>query len=128
MNKVLLWGTIPEASTFKYAGIICSDPNWADHVNYILRKAWMAHHLMMSILKKENNNTKRLPYMALVRPILGCGAVCSDPYRGQVSALLWEQKRAANNKSQVGKLTQRRLIAGICALFEAYNGNGLGKR
>jgi len=31
---------IPEASSFKYLGIIiCSDLNWADHVNYALGKA-----------------------------------------------------------------------------------------
>jgi len=30
---------IPEASSFKYLGIIIrSDRNWADHVNYIIRK------------------------------------------------------------------------------------------
>jgi len=32
----------------------------------------------MRILKKENNNTKRLAYTELVRPILECGAVCWD--------------------------------------------------
>jgi len=31
---------IPEASRFKYLGIIIrSDLNWADHVNYTLRRA-----------------------------------------------------------------------------------------
>jgi len=31
---------IPEASSFKYLGIIIrNDLNWADHVNYTLRKA-----------------------------------------------------------------------------------------
>jgi len=31
---------IPEASSFKYSGIIISsDLNWADHVNYTLRKS-----------------------------------------------------------------------------------------
>ena len=32
----------------------------------------------MRILKKGNNNTKRLAYAALVRPILEYGAVCWD--------------------------------------------------
>ena len=59
---------------------------WADHVNYTLRKAWKAHHFIMRILKNGNYNTKRLAYMALVRPILEYGAVCWDTYRGQVSA------------------------------------------
>jgi len=42
----------PEASNFKYLGIIIrSDLNWAD-VNYALRKAWYALHFIMRILKK----------------------------------------------------------------------------
>jgi hypothetical protein len=50
----------------------------------------------MRILKKGNNNTKRLAYTALVRPILEYGAVCWDPYgEGQVSALNRVQERAA---------------------------------
>jgi len=60
----------------------------------------------MRTLKKGNNNTKRLAYRALVRPILEYGAVCWDPYReGQVSALNWVQKRAAkfaNNINESG--------------------------
>jgi len=100
---------IPEASSFKYLGIIISgDLNWADHVNYTLRKARKALHFIMRILKDGNNNTKRLAYTALVRPIFEYGAVSSDPYReGQVSALNRVQKRAAkfvNNMSRVGKL------------------------
>ena len=68
---------IPEASSFKYLGIIIrSDLNWADHINYTLRKAWKALHFKMRILKKGNNNTKHLAYTALVRPILEYGAVC----------------------------------------------------
>ena len=43
---------IPEASSFKYLGIIIrNDINWADHVNYTLRKAWKALHFIMRILK-----------------------------------------------------------------------------
>jgi len=92
--KELIWfyfgdQLLPEASSFKYLGIIISSHlNWADHVNYTLRKAKKALHFIMSTLKKGNNNTKRLAYMAVVRPILECGVVCWDPYRGgQVSAL-----------------------------------------
>ena len=71
---------IPGASSFKYLGIIIrSDLNWADHVNYTLRKAWKGLNFIMRILKKGNNDTKRLAYMALVRPILEYGAVCWDP-------------------------------------------------
>ena len=79
----------------------------------------------MRILKKgNNNNTKRL---ALVRPILEHGAVCWDPYRGQVSTLNRVQKRVAkfaNNINELGweTLAQRRLVARICALFTAYIG------
>jgi hypothetical protein len=59
--------------------------NWADHVNYTLRKAWKALHFIMHVLKKGNNSTKCLANTALVRPILEYGAVCWDPYReGQV--------------------------------------------
>jgi len=70
---------IPDASSFKYLRIIIrSDLNWAYRVNYTLRKAWKALHFIMPILKKGNNNTKRLAYTALVRPILEYGAVCWD--------------------------------------------------
>jgi hypothetical protein len=56
---------IPEASSLKYLGIIIrNDLNWADHVNYTLRKAWKALHFIMRILRKVNNNMKRLAYMA----------------------------------------------------------------
>ena len=51
---------MPEAGSFKYLVIIISsDLNWADHVNYTLRKAWKALHFIMHILKKGNNNKKR---------------------------------------------------------------------
>jgi len=88
----------------------------------------------MRILKKGNNNTKRLAYTALVRAILEYGAVCWDPYReGQVSALNWVQKRAAkfaNNINESGweTLAQRRLIARIYILYNLVPGDGLGKR
>jgi len=80
---------IPEASSFKYLGIITrSDLNWADHVNYTIRKARKALHFITHILRKGNNNAKRLVYTAIVRPILEYGAVYWDPNReGQVSAL-----------------------------------------
>ena len=89
----------------------------------------------MHILKKGNNNTKRLAYTALVRPIFAYGAVCWDPYReGQVSDLNQVQKRAnkfANNinESSWETLAKRRLIARICACFKAHTqGEGFGKR
>ena len=45
---------IPEASSFKYLGIIIrNDLNWADHVNYTLRKVWKALHYIMHILKRK---------------------------------------------------------------------------
>ena len=58
----------------------------------------------MRILKKGNNNMKRLAYMALVRPILKYGAVCWDPRRGQVSSLNWVQKRAAKFANNINEL------------------------
>jgi hypothetical protein len=73
---------IPEANSLKHLGIIIrGDLSWADHVNYTLRKAWKALHLIMRILKQGDNNPKRLAYTSLVRPILEYGAVCWDPYR-----------------------------------------------
>jgi hypothetical protein len=70
---------IPEASDFKYFGIITgSDLNWTDDVNYTLRKPWRALHFIMCILKQGNNNKERLVYTALVRSILEYGAVCWD--------------------------------------------------
>ena len=120
---------IPEANSFKYLGIIIrNDLNWADHVNYTLRKSWKALHFIMRILKKGNNNTKRLAYTALVRPILEYGAVCWDPYReGQIGSLNRVQKREAkfeNNIDESGceTLAQRKLIPRICPLFKAYTG------
>ena len=73
---------IPEANSIEYFGIIIrSDLNWADPVNYTLRKACKALHFIIRILKKGNNITKRLAYTSLVRPILKYGAVCWDPQR-----------------------------------------------
>jgi len=88
---------IPEASSYKYLGIILgSDLSWADQVNYTVRKAWRSLHFTMRILKKGNSNTKSLAYMFLVLPILEYGAACWDPYReGQISALDRVQKKAA---------------------------------
>jgi len=127
---------IPEASSFKYLGIITrSYLNCADHVNYTLRKARQALHFVIRILKKinnnnnNNNNTKCLTYTALVRPILEYGAVCWDPYRGQVCASNRLQKRAAEfanntriNESGWETLAQRKLIARICDLFKGDTG------
>ena len=48
-----------------------NDLNWADRVNYTLRKAWKALLFILHILKKGNNNMKRVAYTALVRPIVG---------------------------------------------------------
>jgi hypothetical protein len=72
---------IPEASSCKYLGIIFrNDLNWADHVNYTVKKARKAHFIMR-ILKKGNNSTKSLAYTTLVHLILEYGAACWDPYR-----------------------------------------------
>jgi len=75
----------------------------------------------MRILKKGKNNTKRLPYTVLVRPILEYGAVCWGSYKeDQVSALNRAHKRAAkfsDNMSRVGKLWHSE-----CAIFKAYTG------
>ena len=87
---------IPEASIFKYLGIIIrNDLNWTDYVNYTLWKAWKALHFIMDILKKGNNNTKHLANMALVRRIHEYEVVCWDPHReGKVSAWNRVQKES----------------------------------
>jgi len=89
LNYSLMDTLIPEASSYKYLGIILrSNSSWADQVNYAVKKAWKALNFTMRILKKGNSNTKSLAYMSLVRPILEYGAACWEPYReGQISAL-----------------------------------------
>jgi hypothetical protein len=75
---------IPGISSFKYLGIIiCSDINWADHVNYTQGKAWKALQFIMRILK-EVKKPKRLTHRALLRPTLEYEESCWDPYRGHV--------------------------------------------
>ena len=89
LNYSLLDQVIPEASSCKYLETtLRSDLSWTDHVNYTAKKAWKALHFTMRILKKGRSNTKSLAYTSLVRPILGYGAVCWDPFRdGQINAL-----------------------------------------
>jgi hypothetical protein len=128
--KYFLLGTlVPEASSYKYLGIIIrSDLNWADQVNYTVKKAWKALHFIMRILKNGSNNTKRLAYTSLVRPILEYGASCWDPYReGQIKELDRVQKKAAKfahhtNDPELETLASRRKIARLCALYKAYCG------
>jgi len=71
---------IPEASSCKYMGIILrSDLSWADHVNYMVKKAWKALHFIIRTLKKWNSSTKCSAYTTIVRPILEYRAVCWHP-------------------------------------------------
>jgi hypothetical protein len=73
---------IPEASSFKYLGIILrSDLSWADQLNYTVKKAWKALYFTMRIFKKGKSSSKSLAYMSLVRPILEYGAAFWDPCR-----------------------------------------------
>jgi len=84
----------------------------------------------MPKLKKRNSVTESLAYTTLGRPILEYGAACWDPYRERqifVHALDRLQKKAAKfayhtNESNWEKLSQRRIISSICALFKAYSG------
>ena len=89
LNYTLGDQLILEVSSCKYLGIIlCSDLSCADHVNYMVKKAWKTLHFIMRILKKGNSSTKSLAYMTLVCPVLEYGAACWDPYReGQIQAL-----------------------------------------
>ena len=99
-------------------------PVWAVRPIQSFSACTREHFTFFYYTQKANNNTKRIAYTALVRPILEYGAVCWDPYReGQVSALNRVQKRAArfaNNINETGweTVAQRRLIA----LFKAYTG------
>jgi len=129
LNDSLMDTLIPEASSCKYLGIIlCSDLRWAEQVNYTGEKAWKARHFTIRILKKGNSNTKTLPYMSLVRPILEYGAACWGPYReGKLSALDRVQKKAAKfahhaNNPNWKILASRRKLSCICVLFKAYSG------
>ena len=82
----------------------------------------------MRILKKGNNNTKRLAYTALVRPILEYGAVCWDPDRGQVSALNRVQKRAAKFANNINESGQETLVQidspNMCPFQGIHRGTG----
>jgi len=70
-NYSLMSSLIPEASSCKYLRIILSSELiWVDQVNYAVEKVWKSLHFTMRILKKGNSNTKSVPYMSLVRPIL----------------------------------------------------------
>jgi len=129
LNFSLLGTLIPEASSSKYLGItLRSNLNWADQVNYTVKKAWKPLHFTMRILKKGNSNTKSLAYMSIVRPILEYGAACWDPYReGQISALDRVQKKAAKfahytNSPNWETLASCRKSSRIYALFKAYSG------
>ena len=68
-----------------------------------------------------------------MRLTLEYGVVCWDPYReGQVKALDRVQRRAAKfadslNDSGWETLSQRRLIARLCALYKAYTGRRASK-
>ena len=93
-----------------------------------MQKAWKALNFIMLILNKGNSNKKSLAYMSLVRPILEYGASCWNPCReGQINPLDSAQKKAVKftnhtNDSLWETLAQRRKIARICVLFEAYTG------
>jgi len=82
------------------------------HVYFLVMCVWCARHTQYTI------------YLCLC----WYGAVCWDPYReGQLSALIRMQKivaKVANNVIYSGweTLEQRRLIARICALLNAYTG------
>jgi len=119
---------ILEVSSFKYLGIILwSDLNWVDQVNYTVQKAWKALHFVMCVLKKGNRYTKCLAHMSLVCPILEYGSAYWDPCIGQINALNWVQKTAAEftnhtKDSEWETSAQCRTIACLRALFKAYSG------
>ena len=61
LNYTLSDYKTPEDSSCKCLGIILrGDLNWADQVNYTVRKAWRALHFVMRVVKKGNKNTKSI--------------------------------------------------------------------
>jgi len=129
LNYSLIGTLIPKTNSCKYLGIILrSDLSWADHVNYMVKKAWKALNFTMRILRKENSNTESLAYVSLVHPILEYGASCWDPYtEGQINTLDRVQKKAAkfvHHKISPNweSLASRRKVSRLCALYKAYCG------
>ena len=79
MNKVLFWEQlIPEASSFKYLGIIIRNNLGRSCQLHPTKSMEGTSFHNAYTQKKGNNNTKRLAYTALVRPTLEYGAVCWD--------------------------------------------------
>jgi hypothetical protein len=87
----------------------------------------------MRVVKKINKNTEIIAYKSLVRPILEYWSACWDPYREcQINALDCVQNKAANfvhhtEGLEWEYLAQRRKIARMCALFNAYKGESVWK-
>jgi hypothetical protein len=82
-------------------------------------------HLNSSYKWRKVLKESVVAYTALVRPILEYGAVCWDPYIGQIGALNRVQRRTtkfANNADQTGweSLAEHRMVSRLCALFKAY--------
>ena len=76
--------------------ILRSDLNWADHVNYMMKKAWKELHFITRKLKKGNSSIKFLAFTTLLRPNFEYKAACWDPYReGETHALDRVQKKEA---------------------------------
>jgi len=62
LNYFLEDQRIPEASSFKYLGIITSsDLSCTDQVNYTVQKAWKALHFVTRTVNKQNRITRILP-------------------------------------------------------------------
>jgi len=119
---------IPEASSFKYSGIIaCRVLSWADAVIYTAQKAWKALHVIMYILKNENSNMTSLAYTSIVNMILEYGDAWDPYWEGQVITLAQVQKIEAKfanhrNESVWETMAQHRKIGRKCALFKMYTG------
>jgi hypothetical protein len=59
LNYSLRDQNIPEAKFCKYFGIIMrNDLSWAEHVHYMVRKAWRALHFVMRIVDRGDQNIK----------------------------------------------------------------------
>ncbi len=125
---------IPRTKCCKYLGIVLNeDLGWAEHVNYVVKKAWKALHFVIRVLRKGSGKSRELGYTSLVRPILEYGSICWDPYRlGQIKSLEKVQKYAAkfvrrgrSNSEFISwePLEKRREKSRLCALFKAIRGD-----
>ena len=77
-----LGGTVlKEVTSNPYLGIqLSADMKWKTHIDRICNKAGSTLGFIKRTLRHCSQNTRKIAYMTLVRPILEYGAVIWDPY------------------------------------------------